>query len=309
MIKNHVIQCWIRSITDTIRPTLFVTRERLYGYPNMRRVFLERTGYELDLKNPQSLNQKICWKKMYDRNPLLPIVADKYRVREYLKDTLGKKEAEKILIPLLYVTCDPRTIPFSQLPDEYIIKANHGSGEEFRLVVFDGKTVDRNYVIERCSTMLTRPYGAMQHEWAYQKIKRKIVIETLLRDKCGNIPHDYKFFIFHGKCQMIEVIDERYALDRDWNYLNKGWKITEGVKERYTERPENLEEMVNLAELLGSPFDFIRVDLYSVDGRTLFSELTNYPASGIDLFDPTSFDFELGSKWHLTPNYWKKKTF
>ena len=270
-------------MTNNVKTALFVARERLTGYPNMKKVFFERTGYELDLKNPQSLNQKICWKKIHDRNPLLPIIADKYRVRQYLKDTLGIEESEKILIPLLYVTRDPLTIPFNQLPDEYIIKANHGSGEEFRLVVLDGKAVDRKYVIERCQNMLTRPYGAMQHEWAYQKIKRKIVIETLLRDKCGNIPHDYKFFIFHGQCQMIEVIDERYALDRNWNYLKKGWKNTDGVKEKYTKKPENLEEMVNLAELLGSPFDFIRVDLYSVDGRTFFSELTNYPASGIDV--------------------------
>lgn len=304
---KHRIRCWKRLAHDNLRTALFVARERLTGYQNMKRVFFERTGYELDLKNPISFNQKICWKKIYDRNPLLPIIADKYRVREYLKDALGKEDAEKILIPLLYVTGDPRTIPFDRLPDEYIIKANHGSGEEFRLVVTDGKKVDRKYVIGRCSSMLTRPYGALWHEWAYQKIKRKIVVETLLRDKNGDIPHDYKFFIFHGKCQMIEVIDETHALDRNWNSLDAGWKDNVGGKERYTKKPENLEEMVNLAELLGSPFDFIRVDLYSVDGRIFFGELTNYPASGIDQFNPTSFDFELGFKWTLTPKYWKNQ--
>jgi len=102
--------------------------KKLAGYKEEKQLFFNLLGYYPNLKNPQSFNEKVLWKKLYDRNPIIPIVSDKYMVRQYLKNVLGEREAEKILIPLLYVTDKPETIPFNSLPEEYVIKANHASG-------------------------------------------------------------------------------------------------------------------------------------------------------------------------------------
>ena len=312
MMKNYrgqVFQClWESSFVRAIRFWVFTIQEKVTGYSHMRRIFFEKTGYSLDLKNPLSFNQKICWKKVHDRNPLMPIVADKFLVREYLHDVLGEEEAGKYLIPLLYVTDDPHIIPFDTLPDEYIIKPNHGSGTN--IIIQRGEAIGREQIIAQCKNYLKQPYGSFKHEWAYQKIKRKIVIEPLLRDDNGDLPKDYKFHVFHGTCHLIQVDQDRLTdhvrtlYDRDWNNLHMNYKYQEGTD---IKKPETLDDMLSLVERLGRSFDYIRVDLYNIRGTVYFGELTNYPESGYGRFTPTSLDFELGSEWQITPEYWKKE--
>ena len=304
---------------------MFNLVERLTGYKKEKQRFFRSLGYYPNLKSPQSFNEKVIWKKIYDRNPLLPIISDKYNVREYVKEVLGEKEAEKILIPLLYVTDKPENIPFDTLPEEYIVKPNHASGmsilaeniekqkrytiiDSHKTTILSGCTQTRNDIIKVCKKWLSTPYGFHQLEWAYQKIKRKIVIEKLLRDSSGKIPDDYKFLMFHGKCHLITVWYDRFTdLNKalytpEWESINVRASTRQAD---YKKKPENLKSMIDLAELLGKPFDFIRVDLYLVDSRIYFGELTNYPSSGAIPFNPVSFDFELGSKWKVVPKYWK----
>jgi hypothetical protein len=299
--------------------------QRLTGYKKERQRIFRSLGYYPNLKNPQSFNEKVLWKKIYDKNPLLPIISDKYRVREHLKEVLGEKEAEKILVPLFYVTDKPETVPFDNLKEEYIIKPNHASGwyifakvtesQRRYTIIEDGKTnilIDcketRSEIINICKNWLSRPYGFHQHEWAYQKIIRKIIIEKLLRDSNGKIPTDYKFIVFNGKCHSILVQNDRFVdLNRarytpEWRYVSvNGLSRQAG----YQKKPENLQYMIDLAELLSKPFDFVRVDLMLVESQIYFGELTNYPASGAMPYNPLSYDFELGSKWKVVPGYWK----
>jgi hypothetical protein len=166
-------------------------------------------------------------------------------------------------------------------------------------------------IISICKRWLSKPYGFRKLQWAYQPIKRKIVIEKLLRDSSGKIPDDYKFSIIHGKCRLIQVYYDRFTginrawYTRDWKYID-----VEGIIEHapLKKKPSNLKEMIYLAESLGKYFDFIRVDLYLVDNNIYFGELTNYPLAGKTPFRPISMDFELGSKWNIEPGYWKKQT-
>jgi len=280
------------------------------GYPQMKKKFKEKTGYDLDLKNPQSFNQKICWKKIHDRNPLLPVVADKYKVREYLIKILGMEEAEKLSIPLLYVTDNPETIPFDNLPDEYIIKANHGSGTN--IIIEKNTPVDRQRIIMQCREWLSKPYGLFKHEWGYKNIQRRIIIEKLLRDEDGGLPKDFKFHMLNGTCLMIQINQGRFndkkgrtltLYNPDWSKIDVFWEYPPANQVKL---PENFYAMRLLAETLSLPFDYVRVDLYSIEGKIYFGELTNYPTSGYALVKPTKFDFELGKKWQLTPEYWKK---
>jgi len=304
---------------------------RLVGFKKERSRICKIIGYYPNLKNPQSFNEKVLWKKIYDRNPLLPVITDKYRAREYLKSILGKVEAEKILVPLFYLTDKPETIPFDDLLDEFVIKPNHESGkiilaenieEQRKYIVIEGQRTTifpdcratRNEIIKICKRWLSMSHGFYKHEWAYQKIKRKILIEKLLRNNNGKMPEDYKFHIFHGKCYSILVIYDKFIDKKvarytpDWVYLH--YNIKEDNKlESSKEKPENLKCMINLAELLGNPFDYIRVDLYLVDRQVYFGELTNYPTSGHAPFIPAPLDFVWGSQWKIIPNYWKQHDF
>jgi hypothetical protein len=285
----------------------FSLYEKMFGYPNLKKQFKERLGYDLDLKNPVSFNQKISWKKLYDRNPLLPIVADKFQVREYVQNVLGREKADQILIPLLYITDKPANIPFDSLPGEYIIKVTHRSGQN--IIVTEGKPINRSQIIEQCENLLVKPYGLLKHEWPYQKVPRKIVVEKLIRDSNGKLPNDYKLYMFEGKCNLILIVDDRYN-DIKMTFYTSEWEKLDAkrIENQYASipRPQKLDEMIELATLLSEPFDFIRVDFYIADHKLYFGELTHYPQSGMGKFIPQSFDFELGSSWNLEPGYWKR---
>ena len=296
------------SFISKIRRYIFLTGEFLFGHPHLKKKFYSKLGYELDLNNPKSLNQKICWKKVNDRNPLIPLTSDKYRVRKYIKMILGEEEANKLLVPLLFVTDKPETIPFDELPDEYIIKANYGSGKN--IIINNSCQLNKIEIISQCKHWLKEPYPIKRHTWTYQNVKRKIIIEKLLRDENGNIPADYKFNIFHGKCEFIYVITDRYEdkkisyYDSNWNYLNITSKENKG---NILPPPKCLDRMIEVAEILGSDFDYVRVDLYEVNNAIYFGEFTHYPSGGYALFNPQSFDFEMGTKLRLKKSYWKNK--
>ena len=259
--------------------------------------FYKKVGYRLNLNNPQSFNEKIVWKKIHDRNSFLPLVADKYRVRFYIENVLGKENAKKILIPQLFVTENAKKIPFDRLPKDFVIKANHGSGTS--LFIENGK-FDKKEIIKRCKEWLNNPYGLTKHEWAYQKIDRKIVIEKMMKSERGDERlKDYKFYVFNGKCYFIFVNFESHTPNWAISIYDKNWKIlpvsvNSLPTRKKIKKPKHLKEMISLAEKLGKKFDFVRVDLYYIKNKIYFGELTHYPWSGMARFNPRKFDFELG---------------
>ena len=275
--------------------------------------FFRVHGYKLNLKDPKSFNEKVIYKWLFDRNPLIQLTSDKYRVRHYIEDKLGNDGAKKHLVPLLYVTCRPETIPFNELPDEYIIKPNHGWASYIIAENVKGnkkytiKTPKKTYsladtkevrieIIKVCKIWLSTNYGVKKNMWAYQKIKPLIIIEKLLRDSFGNIPDDYKFFMFHGKCKRITVCAERLSnltfteYDINWNLLN----FSVGKPGKPVKKPEALDQMMLISEKLSKDFDFVRIDLYFADNNIYCGEITHYPLSGLGKITTTEFDFELG---------------
>ncbi len=279
---------------------------KLTSYGLEKLFFYQKLGYWPDINNPKTFNEKLFWKKIYDRNPLLSVVADKYEVRSYIKKVLGEKQAEEILIPLLYVTERPYTIPFEKLPSNFIIKPNHTSGTN--IMIENGQYKKEN-IIKTCREWLKTPYGLEKLEWAYQSIPRKIIIEKLLREEDGSNPKEYKFYMFNGKCHLVYVILDRLndpsrsLFDAQWNYLSV--KMANHPQSPVSEKPEKYSQMLSYATKLSRPFDFIRVDFYYVKNKIFIGELTHYPTSGKLKFEPSSFDFELGKKWLLKTEYWK----
>jgi len=286
----------------------FTNAQKESHYKEEFEKFDKYQGYSLNLENPKTFNEKLVWKKLYDRNPLLPVVADKLLVREYVKQKLGKELAAQMLIPLLFSTNDPEVIPFEELPRQYIIKTNHGSNQN--IIVKDNENLSQEQktkIIVKCIKWLSQPYGFLMNEWAYQDIKPHILVEKLMLDKNNDVPKDYKLFIINGKCRMIQVDFDRFTghkrsmFDENWNYLDLIYKYPKGPD---APKPESFSFMKEIAEKLGQDFDFIRVDLYEIDGRVYFGELTHYPEAATGFFDPREYDDKLGDLWQLKPRYW-----
>lgn len=276
--------------------------EKFLGYPILKIRFKRRTGYKLNLKDPTSFNEKINLKKVKDRNPLLTVVADKHRVRGYIADIIGQEKADEICIPHLHVTDDPRTIPFDELPDEYVIKTNHRSGAN--LIVEKDHFVDRRAIIRNFTNQLKIPYARFKHEWGYLNIPRKVLIEPLIRDEEGRLPVDYKLHMISGRCVMIHVHhglcddwDNQTCtvFDRDWVRQDVFWNHP---PRDHVPRPDGLDEMIAIAEALARPLDMVRVDFFSMNGRLYFGEMTNYPYSGFSKVSPRDYELYIGSLWN-----------
>jgi hypothetical protein len=252
-----------------------------------------------NLRNPSTFSEKVVWKKLHDRRPLLTLVSDKYRVRDYVAQRVGPQ----ILADLLYVTNDPATIPFDRLPERYVVKANHGSG--WTRIVLNGKDVDRAALIRECEGWLRRNLYNLDREWAYKDISPCILVEEFL-DGGGIAPIDFKFFVFGGRPLLIQVDVDRHSdhrrnlYDPNWRFVEVGYSYPHASREIHP--PMQLQIMLQIAADLGSEFDFVRVDLYEVSGRVRFGEMTNYPEGGMARFDPESFDTYLGGLWQLPPS-------
>lgn len=285
-----------------------------------QQVFRARHGYPLNLRNPTTFSEKLCWRKLRDRDPRLPVVVDKLAVRGFITDMLGIEAANRILVPLLYTTTDPSTIPFEALPAEYIVKANHGSG--YNLIVREPNKPTKERVIELSRSWLATAYGTEWHEWAYQEVHRAIVVESLLTNDDGKPPREYKFQMFDGRCALIQALNSNEWYDGhdrpdstmptltyftpEWTHLDVSWDYYFLEHQFPTDpllpRPARLAEMLSLAERLSKPFDYIRVDLYDTPSGIKFGELTPYHLTGHSRISPFAFDVELGQRWRQRSN-------
>ena len=265
----------------------------------LKKDFKQNFGFELNLDDPKTLNEKIYWLKINDRTNLHTTCADKYAVRDYVRKQIG----EKYLIPLLYHTTDPKNINEENLPDKpFIIKTNHDSGNV--TIVMDKKDINWKRVQKKQALSLKNNYYYAGREWQYNNIKPRILVEKLLLDEDNKIPNDYKLHCFNGKLVFTQVDlgrfeDHRRNLyDENWNLINCEWgRFPNGVA---TEKPKNMNKMQELAEKLATPFDYVRVDFYSIDDNIYFGELTFHPGSGAEHFSPNEWDRKFGNMLSLT---------
>jgi len=259
------------------------------------------TGKKLNLKNPQTFNEKIQWYKIYYKNPLFQKLADKYSVREFVKEKIG----EKYLNELLGVYNNVKEIDFNKLPNKFVLKCVHGSG--YNIIVKDKSKLDVSQVLKTLKKWQSRNFYSKGKEWSYKNIPRKIVAEAFLEDE-NAVVSDYKFFCFDGKIKFIQVDIERKIhnlrcfYDTDWKKLHfHAEKIA--FNEGEIKKPENLTDMIDVVEKLSQNIPFVRVDLYSVKGKTIFGEMTFYPANGTKDFFPAEMNLIIGSYFNLPNKY------
>jgi len=280
----------------------------LENIKEFRELFYKKNGYRLNLKNPRSFSEKVVYKKLHDRNPLIVETSDKLKARDYIRQRVGP-EAEKHLVPLLWVGKNPEDIPFNALPKNCVIKPNNASGRY--IIVKSGIAIINRYnnvienitlgrVIDICRKWFDDIFGEKYFSWAYSQIEPQIVIEKLLLTDEGKLPSDYRFYMFSGECKLIMVTTGRLVkpnythYDTNWNKLNvkrKGYGVDNISK------PESLGQMILFAKILSEPFDMARIDFYYTD-RVWFGEITHYPGGGMSGYVPKSFDFEVGKYWH-----------
>ena len=270
------------------------------------------------MPKPVTFNEKVRYKMLADRRPLLTTFADKLAVRAYVESKVGASA----LTDLYAVTCAPETLEGAELPREFAVKPTHASGACILVADFAPRErelpdSDEGWVqamvrpdrlswgrlVRLCQDWISRPY--LWDEWAYRNVRRRILVEELL-DDAGGVPFDYKLFVFHGRVRMIQVDLDRFQehtrnlYTPDWERLEVEYECPGGLD---VERPGGLPEMLDIAERLGADTDFVRVDLYYVGGRVVFGELTNYPLAGLGEFRPPEFDRRLGEWWTPPKRY------
>jgi len=254
-------------------------------------------GRRLNLDTPRAFTEKIQHIKLYNRNPLRRVAASRIKAREYVNKMVG----EEFLIPIHLTTEKLTKREWQSLPDKFVLKANHGCG--MIEIIEDKQSAEFEAVRNKTKEWQNFDYASFGREWVYKDVNRTIIAEELLLNHENEIPNDYKFFCFHGKVEMIQVIIGRFGnqrhnlYDRDFNLLPVT-RVYPNSKNSLSP-PGNLDEMIKLAEELSAEFNFIRVDLYSVRDRVYFGELTNFPGNGFISYEPDSFDFELGEKLKL----------
>lgn len=260
-----------------------------------------KTGRKLNLEDPQRYSEKLQWYKLYYRDPLMTKCADKYGVREYVKS----KGLEYILNELYAVYNQVEEINFNELPDKFAMKTTNGSGTNILCKGKSNLSLDK---IRKClNDWMKRDFFAAGREWAYKDIVPKIIVEEYLEDKENLYDglNDYKFLCFNGEAKYIILDVDRYS-DHKRNFYDTNWRHINVSSDRSNfgdcvPKPEGLDEMLQVANILAKDFPFVRVDLYWVNGKVYFGELTFYPWTGYVTFEPDEFDYILGEDFILPP--------
>ena len=270
---------------------LHLLPERIY----IRRTFKRTLGYNLNLENPKTINEKVQWFQQNSRTPLHTLCTDKYAVRKYVVDKIG----EEHLIQLILHTTDVSEIVPENLPDyPFIIKTNHGCGGH--VTVKDKTKIDWNRLQKYFKRLLKRNFYYKTREWQYKDIKPRIIIEKLLFDKNYNEPLEYKYHCVDGKISFCSIIKDRYTnykmsnYDSEWNFIPWGRGKHFDIKHSQN-KLKILKKMQILVEKLALDFRFVRVDFYSVGSKNYFGEMTFSPHAGYDVFDPPIWDEIFGA--------------
>ena len=255
------------------------------------------THHKCNLKNPTRYTEKLQYLRLfvYPKDKLVVQCAGRAGVREYVKE----KGFEDTLIPIYGIFDRFDDIDFDKLPNQFVMKCTHACA--FNFICYDKSKINKEELRKKFTKWLKTNYGKKTVELHYSHIKPQIIIEKLLQEK-GKLPIEYKIHVFNGIARSMYVVTSRGIDIRynnyyiDWTPFDgsqfNGWKKTDSP----LERPSNWDDMVKMAEELAKPFPFVRVDLYDIDGKIYFSEMTFTPAKGTLILDDDQCDFEMG-KW------------
>lgn len=260
------------------------------------RFFLEK-GMMLRLKNPVLFEEKIQWLKLYDRQPEYVKMVDKYAVKDYV----SKKIGSEYVIQTLGVWDSLDDVDLDSLPEKFVLKTTHGGGGYGVVVCKDKSNFDYAWARIRLERSLGTDIFPGFREWPYKDVPKRIIAEQMLEIFGKEDLTDYKFFCFNGIPRYIQVIQDRYNgetidfFDTNWNHMPFcGLNPFCGNASEKISMPKNLDKMVEIARVLSKGIPFVRIDLYNIDGKIYFGEITFYPASGFGIITPREWSEKLG---------------
>lgn len=276
----------------------------LNDYTYVRLQYFLRMHKKLNLKNPQTYNEKLNWLKLYDRRSVYTTMVDKYSVKAYVESKVGRQ----YIIPTLGVWDSPEAIEWDTLPNQFVLKTTHGGGNSGVFICKD-KTKLNSRIVERAlSKAMKQDIYRESREWPYKDVKKRIIAETYLEDQNTKELRDYKFFCMDGKVRALFIATERQGeggevkfdfYDADYNHLDLvQMHPMSGIE---IPKPKTFEEMKRIASALSEGLPQVRVDLYEVNGKVYFGELTFFHHGGVVPFHPESWDYEFGS-WIELPS-------
>ena len=286
----------------TIKEFIYKTEGRLIKYAcpfisderYLKLAFKHHTGYSLNLDNPQTFNEKLQWLKLNDRHPEYTKMVDKATAKEYVAEIVG----EKYIIPTIGLWESVDEIDWDSLPTQFVIKCTGDSGGV--VVCKDKNKLDIASAKAKLKKGWGRNYCKYNKEYPYENIHPRIIAEEYLEDESGYELKDYKIFCFNGEPKLIEVDFDRFnghkrnVYDLNWNLIDLIIEFP-GDKSRKIEKPINFDEMLYVAAQLSKGIPHVRVDLYNVNGKIYFGELTFFHGSGMERFDPIEWNYKLGN--------------
>ena len=256
-------------------------------------------GYELDLEHPKTFNEKLQWLKLYDRKPEYTLMVDKCRAKQWVADKIG----EQCIIPTLAVYNSVDEIDLDKLPDQFVLKCNHDSGNV--VICKDKSSFDLQDAKEKLAASLKNDYYLKWREWPYKDVKRCVFAEEYLKGLLDTGVADYKFFCFDGVVKAMFVATERFSeevkfdfFDPDFNHLDL-YQI-HPMSGRKIQKPTRFDEMKESAAVLSKGIPHVRVDMYEVGGRVYCGEMTFYHHAGFEPFHPQKWDAVFGA-WLRLP--------
>lgn len=264
----------------------------------VRAYYKSRAGYDLILEKPEKFSEKQQWYKLHARLKLMQQCADKLAVREYV-ESRGYGDC---LNQLLGIYRKASEMNYDLLPDQFVLKASHGSGMNY--IVKDKGSFNIRQARLMMDTWMHQNIAWGGREWVYLKMPRHIIAERYLEDESGAL-QDYKFFCFNGKPQFLQVTGGRYSDHKFQNFYDLEWNLLPFGKDLphdpaiVVPKPEKLDYMIQMAQDLCQPFQFVRVDLYQANGKVYFGEMTFFPAGGAPDFKPPEYDRIVGEMWEL----------
>lgn len=259
-------------------------------------IFRYRMGYKIDWDNPRTFNEKLNWLKIHDHNPLYTQLVDKESVKSYVSDIVGSE----YVIPTIATWNKPEEIDFDNLPNQFVLKTTHGGGNDGVVICRDKHSFERQKAMQKLIKAMKQDLYRDSREWPYKNVEKRIICEPYIEDNKTGELRDYKFFCFDGEVKALFVATDRQKreepyfnfFDADYNSL----PIKQGhpVSPNLPDKPESFEEMKRIASRLSKGFPHVRVDLYEVNGKVLFGELTFYHFGAVVPFEPQEWDYKFG---------------
>lgn len=264
--------------------------------------YRQETGKKLHLNHPHTLIEKMMWLKKYYRLPIMPLLADKYRVKEFISEHIGSQ----YVVPTLGVWHSFDEIEWDKLPNSFVLKCNHASAAN--LFCEDKGFIDKNDAERKFKRWMRNYYHDENKQWAYKDIEPLIMAEPYLKNADGTDVVDYKFYIYGGKLVYFmyslgeahhEVKNVKLSPDKELidHFFKKSCQLSpEEIK-----LPENIDEMLSLAQRIGKGFRHLRLDMYSVDGHIYIGEFTFYSNGGFINIDSEEYSQKLADMIDVTP--------